>query len=186
MSNDGRLTICQISDIHCGSAYFVPDLLERSILEINDYHPTAVVVSGDLTDAGYRQEYEQSAEYVRRFGCENLMVIPGNHDSRNVGYIHFERLFGERYSVIEFEEAIMVGVDSSEPDLNDGRVGREHYGFIRSCFENGRVRVFRKYPFKERELIVDFDAETHEYSRFEERVDSEIHGPHYGSSLTDR
>jgi hypothetical protein len=33
---------------------------------------------------------------------------------------------------------------------------------------------------------VDFDAETHEYSRFEERVDSEIHGPHYGSSLTDR
>ena len=257
------MTICQISDIHCGSAYFIPDLLERSILEINDYEPTAVVVSGDLTDAGYRQEFEQAAEYVERFGCKNLMVIPGNHDSRNVGYIHFERLFGERYSVIEFEEAIMVGVDSSEPDLNDGRVGREHYGFIRESFsgagdklkifvihhhlipipgtgrerniifdagdvlelleevkvdlvlsghkhvphswrlenmfivnagtasttrlrgntrpcyniieiENGRVRVFRKYPFKERELSVDFNAETNQYSRFEEKIDSEI------------
>jgi 3',5'-cyclic-AMP phosphodiesterase len=275
LSIDGRLTICQISDIHCGSPYFVPDLLERSILEINDYEPMAVVVSGDLTDAGYRQEFEQAAEYVERFRCENLMVIPGNHDSRNVGYIHFERLFGERYSVIEFDDAIMVGVDSSEPDLNDGRVGREHYGFIRHCFqnageklkifvvhhhlipipgtgrerniifdagdilellselevdlvlsghkhvpyswrienmfvvnagtasttrlrgntrpcynvieiENDRVRVFRKYPFKERELIVDFDAETHEYSRFEDKIDEIPSSPYGGSSLSDR
>jgi Icc protein len=257
MSTDGRLTICQISDIHCGSAYFIPDLLERSILEINDYEPTAVVVSGDLTDAGYRQEFEEAAEYVERFRCENLMVIPGNHDSKNVGYVHFERLFGERYSVIEFEDAIMVGVDSSEPDLNDGRVGREHYDFIHESFANAgdrlkifvvhhhlipipgtgrernivfdagdvlelladaevdlvlsghkhvpyawrlenmfivnagtasttrlrgntrpcynvieveddRVRVFRKYPFKERELIVDFNSETHEYLHYEE------------------
>ncbi len=266
MDSDGRLTICQISDIHCGSAYFIPDLLERSILEINDMDPTAVVVSGDLTDAGYRQEFELSAEYVSRFRCENLMVIPGNHDSRNVGYIHFERLFGERYSVIEFDEAIMVGVDSSEPDLNDGRVGREHYGFVKDCFKNAgdklkifvvhhhlvpipgtgrerniifdagdvlellsdlgvdlvlsghkhvpyswrlenmfivnagtasttrlrgntrpsyniieidgpRVKVFRKYPFKERELAVDFDAETHQYSRFEDKIDAQVQAP---------
>ncbi len=258
MSTDGRLTICQISDIHCGSPYFIPDLLERSILEINDCDPTAVVVSGDLTDAGYRQEFEEAAEYVRRFECQNLMVIPGNHDSRNVGYIHFERLFGDRYSVIEFEGAIMVGADSSEPDLNDGRVGREHYDFIHESFANAgdrlkifvvhhhlipihgtgrernivfdagdvlelladtgvdlvlsghkhvpycwrlenmfvvnagtasttrlrgntrpcynvieiedssRVRVFRKFPFNERELVVDFDAETHEYLHYEE------------------
>jgi 3',5'-cyclic-AMP phosphodiesterase len=266
MSTDGRLTICQISDIHCGSVYFIPELLDRSILEINDYAPAAVVVSGDLTDAGYRQEFEQAAEYVERFDCENLMVIPGNHDSRNVGYIHFERLFGERYSVIEFENTIMVGVDSSEPDLNDGRVGREYYGFIRESFsaardrvkifvvhhhlvpipgtgrernivfdagdllelltdlgvdlvlsghkhvphswrlenmfivnagtasttrlrgntrpcyniieiEGDHVRVFRKYPFKERELTVDFDADTNEYARFEEKIDSEISAP---------
>ncbi len=258
--NNERLTICQISDIHCGSPYFVPDLLERSILEINELDPTAVVVSGDLTDAGYRQEFETSAEYVRRFRCDHVMVIPGNHDSRNVGYIHFERLFGDRYSVLDFEEAIMVGVDSSEPDLNDGRIGRERYEFIRGAFdnagdrlkifvvhhhlmpipgtgrerniifdagdvlelltemdvklvlsghkhvpyswklenmflvnagtastsrlrgntrpcyniieiENDRVKVFRKYPFKERELAVDFNAGTNEYARFEGRVD---------------
>src|SRR3712207_298397 len=67
MSTQGRMVICQISDIHCGSPYFIPDLLERSILEINDLDPTAVVVSGDLTNAGYRQEFETAAEYVRRF-----------------------------------------------------------------------------------------------------------------------
>ncbi len=29
-----------------------------------------------------------------------MVVIPGNHDSRNVGYVHFEELFGERNSVL--------------------------------------------------------------------------------------
>ncbi len=263
MSAGERLTICQISDIHCGSPYFIPDLLERSILEINDLEPTAVVVSGDLTNAGYRQEFETAAEYVRKFRCTNVMVIPGNHDSRNVGYLHFERLFGERYSCLSFEEAVMVGIDSSEPDLNDGRVGREHYGFIRDSFadaggrlkifvihhhlipipgtgrerniifdagdvlelltevdvdlvlsghkhvpyswklenffivnagtasttrlrgntrpcynvieiEDSHVRVFRKYPFKDRELIVDFDPATGDYSRYEEKIDRDV------------
>ena len=260
---DGRLTICQISDMHVGNPYFISDLLERTILEINDMDPTAVVVSGDLTNAGYRQEFEDSAEYVSRIRCEHVMTIPGNHDSRNVGYVHFERLYGERFSIIDFDEAIMVGVDSSEPDLNDGRVGREHYDFIRTAFtgndgklkifvihhhlipipgtgrerniifdagdvlellnevgvnlvlsghkhvpycwkleelfivnagtasttrlrgntrpcyniieiDETHVKVFRKYPFKNRELIVDFDSETKEYKRFEERIDSEI------------
>ena len=259
MGTQGRLVICQISDIHCGSAYFIPDLLERSILEINELDPDAVVVSGDLTDAGYRQEFEMAAEYIRRIRCERIVVIPGNHDSRNVGYIHFERLFGERYSVIEFDEAIMVGVDSSEPDLNDGRVGREHYDFIhesfagagdkikifvvhhhliplpgtgrerstiqdagdvlellidsevdlvlsghkhvpyawrledmfivnagtasttrlrgntRPCYniievDDGRVEVFRKYPFKRRELAVSFEPKTQQYARSRENM----------------
>jgi 3',5'-cyclic AMP phosphodiesterase CpdA len=73
---NGRLTICQISDIHCGNAYFIPELLDRSIIEINRANPTVVVVSGDLTDAGYREEFEQAAEYIARIECENVMVIP--------------------------------------------------------------------------------------------------------------
>jgi hypothetical protein len=64
-------------------------------------------------------------------------------------------------------------------------------GNTRPCYniieiDNGRVRVFRKFPFKERELIVDFDSETREYSRFEERIDSEITGSPYGGPLGDR
>lgn len=259
----GRLTICQISDIHCGNARFIPELLDRTIIEVNRANPTAVVVSGDLTDAGYREEFEQAAEYIERIECENIMVIPGNHDARNVGYLHFERLFGERQSVMDLDDVVLVGVDSSEPDLNDGQVGREHYGFIERAFsgakdklkifvvhhhlislpgtgrerniiydagdvlerleeldvdlvlsghkhvpyswrlenmlivnagtastlrlrgntqpcynvievEDGQVGVFHKYPFKKRELAVYLDPKTHEYSRSEERIDSEV------------
>ena len=139
MGND-RLTICQISDIHCGNAYFIPELLDRTIIEINRANPTVVVVAGDLTDAGW-EEFAQAAEYIARIECENVMVIPGNHDSRNVGYIHFERLFGERQSLMDLDDVVLVGVDSSEPDLNDGQVGREHYGFIEEAFSNARDKL---------------------------------------------
>jgi 3',5'-cyclic-AMP phosphodiesterase len=40
--------------------------------------------------------------------------------------------------------------------------------------EDGRVEVFRKYPFKRREPAVTFHRKTHEYLRSEERIDSEI------------
>lgn len=161
-----RLTICQISDIHCGNVRFIPDLLDRTIVEINRMNPTVVVVSGDLTDAGYREEFEQAAEYIDRIECEHIMVIPGNHDARNVGYIHFERLFGERRSVLELDEVILVGVDSSEPDLNDGQVGREHYEFISDTFSEAgdRLKIFVVHhhliplPGTGRERNIVFDA----------------------------
>jgi 3',5'-cyclic AMP phosphodiesterase CpdA len=55
-------------------------------------------------------------------------------------------------------------------------------GNTRPCYniieiEGSRVRVFRKYPFKERELYVDFDSETNQYSRYEDKIDSEITVP---------
>ena len=98
-------TIAQISDLHCGSPHFVPGLLERAIVEINALEPDVVVVSGDLTGDGFRQEYESARAFLDTVECERMMVIPGNHDSRNVGYVHFEELFGERaLSLIHISE----------------------------------------------------------------------------------
>jgi len=83
------------------------------------------------------------------------VVLPGNHDSRNVGYIHFERLFGERFS--RYRQAFdperaerlratgfpVVAADSSDPDLNEGHIGREHYPWIREQYEwPGDIKIF--------------------------------------------
>jgi 3',5'-cyclic AMP phosphodiesterase CpdA len=46
---------------------------------------------------------------------------PGNHDSRNVGYVHFDDLFGSRSSVLRKNGVTIVAVDSTEPDLTTGR-----------------------------------------------------------------
>ena len=94
------LTIAHLSDLHCGAPHFVPDLMERAIAEINDLKPDIVVCSGDLTTFGFKEEYAAAKRYLDRIECEALVVIPGNHDSRNVGYVHFEELFGERNSVL--------------------------------------------------------------------------------------
>jgi 3',5'-cyclic AMP phosphodiesterase CpdA len=70
-------------------------------------------------------------------------VIPGNHDSRNVGYVHFEELFGERNSVLRVGETQIVAVDSSEPDLDNGQIGRGRYRWIEEQFAaDASLRVF--------------------------------------------
>lgn len=136
-------TIAHISDLHCGSPYFVPNLMDRAIIEINDLQPDVVVVSGDLTTFGFRQEYVQARAYLDRLDCAEMIVIPGNHDSRNVGYVHFEELFGGRQTVLRTGGICFVAVDSSEPDLDHGVVGRGRYEWIREQFaEPARLRVF--------------------------------------------
>jgi 3',5'-cyclic AMP phosphodiesterase CpdA len=105
-----------------------------------------VVLAGDLTTDGYEWEYEEAARWVETLELPTV-IIPGNHDARNVGYVHFERFFGEPYS--RFRAAFdpiraerlqasgftIVGLDSSEPDVNEGRVGRDRYDWIGEQFD---------------------------------------------------
>ena len=62
-----------------------------------------------------------------RIECEQLIVVPGNHDSRNVGYVHFEEMFGPRVSECTGTASRSWREDSSEPDLNHGQIGRNRY-----------------------------------------------------------
>jgi 3',5'-cyclic-AMP phosphodiesterase len=140
------LRIAQVSDIHCGTITFDAKLMEGCVAQVNEADPDLVIVAGDLTAEGYRWEFEEAADWLARFAAPTF-VIPGNHDARNIGWIHFRRLFGERFPVerhvfdaeraarIDATGVTVVGVDSSQPDLNEGRVGREWYGWIRERFE---------------------------------------------------
>jgi Icc protein len=137
------ITIAQMSDLHCGSPHFVPSLLERAIAEVNEVQPDVVIVSGDLTNDGFRQEFQTAREYLDRVECERLIVVPGNHDSRNVGYVHFEELFGERSTFLHIDGVSIVAIDSTEPDLDHGTIGRGRYGWIEECFANeAYLRIF--------------------------------------------
>jgi len=141
--SDG-LTIAQLSDIHCGSPHFVPSLLDRAIVEVNELQPDVVIVSGDLTGDGYRAEYELAREYLDKIACDRMIVIPGNHDSRNVGYVHFEELFGERRSELHRNGVSILAVDSTEPDLDNGLIGRGRYEWIEERFgaHDAFLRIF--------------------------------------------
>jgi Icc protein len=127
------VTIAHISDPHVGSPYFVPNLMNRVIVELNELQPDVVVCTGDLTNEGYRQEYKNWVAYQERIRSP-IHVVPGNHDARNVGYVHFEELIGPRHWAVDVRGVRIVGVDSSEPDLNEGQVGRERYPWIRERF----------------------------------------------------
>ena len=113
MSNDGRpgYTIA-----HLGPA------LRRSTL------PAEPARAGDLGDqrdeaprgrlratspsSGSRRSTGSRASTSTGSRRPSVVVIPGNHDSRNVGYVHFEELFGERNSVLKVEDCTVVAIDS--------------------------------------------------------------------------
>jgi Icc protein len=164
MAEDNHV-IAHISDLHCGEAYFEPNLLERAISEVNDLGPDIVICSGDLTTFGFRHEYQLARDYLDRIQCEELVVVPGNHDSRNVGYVHFEEFFGDRNSVLRKDSVTVVAVDSTEPDLDNGQIGRGRYRWIEEQFDDdSRLRIFVLHhhllpvPGTGRERNVVYDA----------------------------
>lgn len=148
------LRVAHISDIHAGEASFQAEVMAALIVKINRMKPDIVIVAGDLTAAGYEEEYIEAAGILSQIEPP-LLVIPGNHDARNVGWVHFENFFGNRYKRVregfEPERAerlratgfTVVGVDSSEPDVNEGRVGRDRYPWIVSQFDDPEdIKIF--------------------------------------------
>jgi len=149
-----RFVIAQFSDIHCGDPRFDDNMLEKVIREINALEPDVVVIPGDLTVNGYRDEYEIAHMHIQRLECPNVVVVPGNHDSRNVGYTHFLDFFGKRWQCHEMsfgldvagvkqETMRIVTADSSKPDLDDGEVGRHRYDWFSEMLGPSEEEVFK-------------------------------------------
>ncbi len=137
-----ELTIAHISDIHAGSPYFVPSLMDRVVVELNELEPDVVLCTGDLTEMGFRQDYVTAKEHLARIQAP-MVVIPGNHDARNVGYVHFEELIGPRWQTLQLDDVVIVAVDSTEPDLDHGQIGRAQYDWLRE--EYSRPAAFRVF-----------------------------------------
>ena len=157
------IRIVHLSDIHVSDAHFLPDVAGKVVDSINEIAPDIVVVTGDLTHNGYYPEFAGAKELIDRIDCENKVIVPGNHDSRSVGYLLFEDLFGARSSCHASSGVTVVGVDSSQPDIDDGHVGRERYDGIAKSFETDDFKVFALHHHlipvpmtgREEEILVD-------------------------------
>ena len=167
--------IVQLSDIHCGEPSFSESLMRSTIERVNRMEPEVVVVAGDLTAAGYEWEFDEAAKWLDQIEAPKV-IVPGNHDSRNVGYVHFENQFGERFlrhrrgfdedraERLRMSGFTLLGVDSSQPDLNEGHVGRDQYGWIREQYaEPDDLKIFALHHHlvsvpgtgRERNIITD-------------------------------
>lgn len=129
-----HLVIAHISDLHCGSQYHIPSLATRVVDELNLLQPDVVIVTGDLTDMGFEPEMRSAHRLLGRIDCERRVVLLGNHDARNVGDELFEELFGERTVELKAPPLHVLGLDSSEPDLDSGHIGRERYRLVERSF----------------------------------------------------
>lgn len=121
--------IAHVSDLHVGSAEFMPEKLESCIDEVNSLSPDLVALTGDLTNSGFEKEYKLVKDYVDKFKAKTI-VIPGNHDTRSTGYIYYEEYFGEGNQVVDLGNVTVVAVDSTLPDRDDGYLGRSRQRWL--------------------------------------------------------
>ena len=141
------MLIAQLSDRHLGGARYDEALLGAAIAEVNEASPDLVVIAGDVTDEGYPDQYAAAKAKLESLACANVVVVPGNHDAKHVGYLYFEETFGARdrrlRRELDGQDTALVAVDSSKPDIDEGEIGREHYDWIEDAFAGEpALRIF--------------------------------------------
>lgn len=72
----------------------MPEIAASMLENINRSSPDIVVITGDLTENGLAAEYNGAKKFIDRIECKNKIIVPGNHDSRNAGYL-FLRIFSK-------------------------------------------------------------------------------------------
>ncbi len=136
MSDERPVIIAQISDMHCGSQYHIPSLATRVVDEINELAPDALVVTGDLTDMGFRQEFKVAHRLISRMQVEHVMVLPGQPRRAQRGRPPLRGAVRRALHRAGVRGVHILGLDSSEPDLDSGRIGRQRYQWIEERFSD--------------------------------------------------
>jgi 3',5'-cyclic AMP phosphodiesterase CpdA len=136
------MKIVHLSDLHCTSPLFVSQWGDAVVSYLEEARPDLTVVTGDLTMDGRRDEYRRALLFLARLRTRSLLVVPGNHDTRNGGYLRFEEVFGTRFPTYTDETVVICGVDSSQPDLDVGHVGRSTLAQMADMMSiPGRTRI---------------------------------------------
>ena len=116
------MKIVQISDIHVGSQ-FREEIFDNVVDEVNDLRPSAILVTGDLTNEGLMKEYEKCKAKFSKFEAEKIITISGNHDYRNTGYLLFKKFFPFE-AVNELDDnTVLITLGTARPDRDEGEVG---------------------------------------------------------------
>ncbi|MGH9877052.1 MAG: metallophosphoesterase family protein, partial [Nitrososphaerales archaeon] len=110
--------IVQLSDIHVGPQ-FKKEVFEKAVEEVNQLDPDTVIITGDLTENGMLSEYERAREHLRKLKTKNIIVLSGNHDYRNTGYLLFKKFFPSK-TLYEFDDSVMATLGTARPDRDEG------------------------------------------------------------------
>jgi len=161
------MKILVFSDVHIGGK-FNEEMFLKGVDLINNTDADFYIFAGDLTDQGTLQEYKLVTEKYLPMIKKPILLIPGNHDVKNVGDLLWEEYIGPRYFVHSDEKlkVKLLGLDSNEPDMNTGRIGERGIKRIYKEFSNlppgwKKILVFHhqtlpiKYTGRERSAITD-------------------------------
>ena len=142
--------IIHISDLHFGEYKFSSKLKNNLKFQIEYENPDLIIIAGDITSMGYIEEYRMARDFITELSdIAETYVVPGNHDACNVGLIHFRKLFGDRKFIgtDKNEDIIIIGLDSSEPDIHDGQLGFDQLEWLNDVLNKIPREIFTIVTF---------------------------------------
>jgi len=135
------MKIAHISDIHCNyGTDFNKNIFDKAVSILNKIDADLIFISGDLTTDGLLNEYELAKEELKSIKGK-LVIVPGNHDERNLGWKLFPEFFGETDFIHTYDDIALVGLASSEPDKDNGRLGRGRHKKIEEGIKKKNLTV---------------------------------------------
>ena len=127
------MLIAQISDTHIlvpepdhPAAELRGDCLRRTVVDINQQQPDAVIFTGDTVQHGHPEEYARLRELLAPLEAP-LYLVPGNRDARNEmraafsDYCYLSATGKFLHYVIEDYDTRLVGIDSTLAGERKGR-----------------------------------------------------------------
>ena len=135
-------TIVHLSDLHFGRTD--PALIEPLLASLATIRPSAVVVSGDLTQRARRKQFEEARDFLGRIQAPRV-VVPGNHDVPL--YRVWERFLsplGKYQRIIQRDlepsfvddEIAILGINTARAlTFKNGRINHEQMAAIKRRFE---------------------------------------------------
>ena len=156
---------------------FSRDSLDKGIKQVNEAEPDVVIITGDLTDWGLKFEFEGVQKLLEEINAPYLTVA-GNHDARHTGYVLYEKMFckktGKRYYSKKMDDYILYGLDSAEPDLDTGHLGRDQLDWLeRRLKKNDKLPIIFLHHHvipvpnvgRERNVLVDAGSALELFNR---------------------
>ena len=135
------MKIAHISDIHCNyGTDFNEKVFDKAVSILNKFDADLVFISGDLTTDGLLHEYELAKEKLKKIEGK-LAIVPGNHDERNLGWKLFPEFFGGTDFIHTYDDIALVGLASSEPDRDYGRLGRGRHKRIEESIKKNKMTI---------------------------------------------
>jgi len=106
-----QITVAHISDTHLGLKH-APGAaanLRRVVEMVNQRHPDAVIVSGDIGETP--EAWKQAREILSKAKAP-VYYVPGDHDDNSTTADHFRSVFGKDYYQFKVKNATFFALDS--------------------------------------------------------------------------
>ena len=134
------MEIVQLSDIHVG-AQFREGIFDQVIEEVNSLKPDAVIITGDLTNEGLKEQYEKCKTLISKINVDRIIAISGNHDYRNTGYLHFKKYFPFQTINELSDDVVLITIGTARPDRDEGEVGHRQTLWLERTMKKYKERI---------------------------------------------